>query len=231
MMVFLHRGGPTGDMGISAGDLEIGQVVHLNESGAPIDYLVVHQGIPSNLYDASCEGTWLLRKNIAENRAWDSGNSNVLETSDIQAYLNGEWMSRYDAKVAGAIKQVKIPYRGNGGSGGTNYAGAGGLSCKIFLLSVYEVGWAINTNQYFPVDGAALSYFQGTADTDAKRIAELDGSPTKWWLRSPYTSGSNGVWHVNSDGGYVSWFARNSCGVRPALILPYNFKFLKSEVP
>ena len=43
MMVFLHRGGPTGEVGISAGDLEIGQVVHLNESGVPIDYLVVHQ--------------------------------------------------------------------------------------------------------------------------------------------------------------------------------------------
>lgn len=231
-MVYVSRFFAPASSGISAGDLEVGKVVRLNEKGTPVDYLVVNQGIPedSPLYDASCEGTWLLRKDIAENRVWDSGNSNALETSDIQAYLNGDWLSRYDAKVAEAIKQVKIPYRQGGGSGGTDQTCANGLSCKIFLLSVYEVGWAINTNQYFPVDGAALSYFQGTAETDAKRIAELDGSPTKWWLRSPYTSGSNGVWHVNSDGGYVSWFARNSCGVRPVLILPYDFQFTKKEV-
>lgn len=42
--------------------------MRLNEKGTPVDYLVVNQGIPedSPLYDASCEGTWLLRKDISE---------------------------------------------------------------------------------------------------------------------------------------------------------------------
>ena len=179
-MIFLHRASAVSTE-IRAGDLEVGQEVLLHENGVPANYLVVHQGLPSDLYDASCEGTWLLRKDIAENRVWDSGNSNVLETSDIQAYLNGDWLAKYDAGVQSAIRQIKLPYRKNGGSGGTDQSGANGLSCKIFLLSGYEVGWTTSTNQYFPVDGAVLSYFQGTATTDAKRIAKLNGNAASLW--------------------------------------------------
>ena len=228
-MIFLHRASAVSTE-IRAGDLEVGQEVLLHENGVPANYLVVHQGLPSGLYDASCEGTWLLRKDIAENRVWDSGNSNVLEASDIQAYLNGDWLANYDAGVQSAIRQIKLPYRKNGGSGGTDQSGGNGLSCKIFLLSGYEVGWTTSTNQYFPVDGAVLHYFQGTATTDAKRIAKLNGSATHWWLRSPHTSNTTSVLFVNSNGNYYSVSASAAYGLRPVLILPYDFTFQESEV-
>ena len=210
----------------------IGQEVLINENGTPVTYIVVHQGRPSSLYDASCDGTWLLRKDIAENRAWDSGISNVLESSDIHSYLNNTWINRYDTDIRNAIKQVKIPYRQNGGSGGTDRNGANGLSCKIFLLSGKEVGWDSSDNQYFPNDGAKLAYFlDGTGSSaNSKRVAKLNGSATDWWLRSPYTNGTRSVWYVNSDGDYGGWGANNSCGVRPALVLPSTFVFLESEV-
>lgn len=213
--------------GTAAGDIDVGATVKINENGQPVEHIVVHQGLPSDIYDASCEGTWCLRKDIAENRVWDSGNSNVLETSDIHAYLNGDWMNRYDPDVAEAIKQVKIPYRQNGGSGGTDRNGANGLSCKIFLLSGKEVGWDSSDNQYFPNDGAKLSHFlDGTGSSaNNKRIANLNGSATNWWLRSPYTNLTNFVWAVRSNGNYDYWSANISYGVRPALILPYSFKF------
>ena len=213
--------------GTSAGDIDVGATVKINENGQAVDYLVVHQGLPSDIYDSSCEGTWCLRKDIAENRTWDSGNSNVLETSDIQTYLNGDWMNRYDPDVAEAIKQVKIPYRQGGGSGGTDRNGANGLSCKIFLLSGKEVGWDSSDNQYFPNDGAKLSYFlDGTGPSaNSKRVATLNGSATDWWLRSPGSGSIFGVWDVGSNGGYYSWDAGGSYGVRLALILPYSFKF------
>ena len=208
------------------GDYAVGGIVKLNENGSPLDYLVVHQGLPSSMYDASCDGTWLLRKDIAENRSWDSGSSNVLETSDIQSYLNGDWMNRYDPDVVQAIKQVKIPYRQNGGSGGTDRNGANGLSCKIFLLSGKEVGWDSSDNQYFPNDGAKLAYFlDGTGSSaNRKRVAKLNGSATDWWLRSPDTSGTDSVWNVYSSGDYNSWVANISIGSRPALILPSDFR-------
>lgn len=213
--------------GTSAGDIDVGATVKINENGQQVEHIVVHQGLPSDIYDASCEGTWCLRKDIAENRVWDSGNSNVLETSDIQAYLNGDWMNRYDPDVTEAIKQVKIPYRQGGGTGGTDQSGANGLSCKIFLLSGKEVGWDSSDNQYFPNDGAKLSYFLDGNGSSAnqKRVATLNGSATFWWLRSPYAGHTNVVWGVYSNGGCDYWGANISCGVRPTLILPYSFKF------
>lgn len=209
-----------------AGDYVVDDIVQLRENLVPVDYIVVHQGLPSSMYDASCDGTWLLRKDIAENRSWDSGNSNVLETSDIQAYLNGDWMNRYDPDVVQAIKQVKIPYRQNGGSDGTDRNGANGLSCKIFLLSGKEVGWDSSDNQHFPNDGAKLSYFlDGTGSSaNRKRVATLNGRATDWWLRSPNTNGTGSVWNVYSSGGYNSWPVNISRGMRPALVLPSDFR-------
>ena len=54
--------------GILASDLAVGSVVKLIENGVATEYLVVNQGIPgnSNLYDSSCNGTWLLRNGIKE---------------------------------------------------------------------------------------------------------------------------------------------------------------------
>lgn len=45
---------------------------------------------------------------------------------------------------------------------------------------------------------------------------------TPWacrWLRSPLTYGTNYVWSVYTDGGYLSRSASSSYGVRPALLL------------
>ena len=213
--------------GTAAGDIDVGATVKINENGQAVEHIVVHQGLPSDIYDASCEGTWCLRKDIAENRAWDSGNSNVLESSDIHSYLNNTWINRYDTDIRNAIKQVKIPYRQNGGYGGTDRNGANGLSCKIFLLSGKEVGWDSSDNQYFPNDGAKLSYFlDGTGSSaNQKRVATLNGSAARWRLRSPSTANTSFVWCVYSGGGYNNRDANNSYGIRPCIILPYSFKF------
>lgn len=215
--------------GIAAGTLAVGSTVKLMESGAAVEYLVVNQGIPSNsnLYDSSCDGTWLLRKDIHSNRQWHTGNVNKYETSAINTWLNGDFFNSLGSVEQATIKQVKIPYRHGGGSGGTNQSGANGLSCKIFLLGDYEVGFTTSNNGYFPVDGAKLSYFEvGTgASAEAKRIAYLNGSATKWWLRSPLTNSADNVWNVYHNGDYIGDYAKVSCGIRPALILPKTALF------
>ena len=207
---------------VALGTKSVGSIVKLKENGAAVNYIVVHQGRPSSSYDTSCDGTWLLRQDIAENRVWDSGNSNVLESSDIQSYLNGTWINRYDTDIRNAIKQVKIPYRQNGGSSGTDRNGANGLSCKIFLLSGREVGFTNNESSYFPNDGSKLDYFisGNTSSAQQRRVANLNGSATHWWLRSPSTRNTDDVWNVYSGGSGNYWDASNSCGVRPALVLP-----------
>lgn len=197
-------------------------IVKLNENGAAVNYVVVHQGRPSNSYDTSCDGTWILRQDIAENQVWDSGSSNVLESSDVHSYLNNTWINRYDTDIRNAIKQVKIPYRQNGGSSGTDLNGANGLSCKIFLLSGREVGFTNNESPHFPNDGAKLDYFisGNTFSAQKKRIAKLNGSDARWWLRSPYTGNEVYVWSCGFSGHHYEWDASDSYGVRPALVLP-----------
>lgn len=201
--------------------LAVGSSVYLNVGGVRKEFLVVHQGKPSSLYDESCNGTWLLMKDIYENRQWNSSNSNVYETSTVNTYLNGPFLGLFDSNIQGIIKQVKIPYR-KGGGNGTDQSGANGLSCKVFLLSGYEVGFTTSSSSYFPVDGAKLSYFEAGTGSSAlnKRVAYLNGSASVWWLRSPDTYYTSSVWRVFSSGSYGSYSASYSYGIRPALILP-----------
>lgn len=215
--------------GVLASSLAVGSTVKLMEGGTAVEYLVVNQGIPSNssLYDASCDGTWLLRKDIHSNRQWNTSNVNKYESSAINTWLNGDFFNSLGSAEQAAIKQVKIPYRKNGGSGGTDQSGVNGLLCKIFLLSGYEVGRTTSNSQYFPQDGAKLSYFESGTGTSAnnKRIANLNGSVDGWWLRSLNTNYTNYVFLVDSYGDYISNNADNSYGIRPALVLPGNALF------
>lgn len=201
----------------------VGSTVKLKVNGTAREFLIVHQGRPSTLYDSSCDGTWLLMKDIYENRQWHSSNSNSYKASTIHTYLNGTFLNLFEADIRAAIKQVKIPYV-NGTANSAVASGTNGLSCKIFLLSGYEMGWTQSDYQYFPVDGAKLSYFESGTGTSAnnKRIAKLNGSATYWWLRSPDTGNSGNAWHVNSSGDCNSDGCSSSYGVRPALVLPSN---------
>nr|DAY80559.1 MAG TPA: hypothetical protein [Caudoviricetes sp.] len=200
------------------GTLAVGSSVYLNVGGVRKEFLVVHQGLPSSMYDASCNGTWLLMKDCYENRAWNNSNVNKYETSDIHSYLNSTFLNLFDSDIKDAIKQVKIPYRQGGGSGGTDQSGANGLPCKVFLLSGPEAGLA--GASYIPNDGTKLDYFNANTKIDSKRIAYLSGTATAWWLRSPSTYSANYVLVVNSQGGYNDTYASNACGIRPALVLP-----------
>lgn len=207
--------------GTPLSELAEGTLIKILENGAPVEYMIVNQGNPdASMYDASCDGCWLLRKDIAETRVWDSTN-NDYQNSDIHAYLNGDWTSRYDAGILSQIKQVKIPYV-NGDGGSPVASGANGLSCKIFLLSGYELGWTTSDNSYFPHDGAKLSYFSSGTSNSAnnKRIANYNGSATNWWPRSPYSYSTKSVWVVVPSGGYKGWNFSSAYGVRPAFILP-----------
>lgn len=211
--------------GVLASSLAVGSTVKLMESGTAVEYLVVNQGIPSNssLYDSSCNGTWLLRKDIRTRAVWNA-NTNAYADSSINTWLHSTYFNSLGSVEQEVIKQVQIPYCvGNGGT--TINSGANGLSVKAFLLSGYEVGWTTATNQYFPIDGAVLDYFKGTAATDSKRSATYNGSAAIWWLRSPVSGGTSLVFYVRSAGGQSNESPSQSRGIRPAVILPSNALF------
>lgn len=210
---------------VALGTKAVGSTVKLNVNGAAREFLIVHQGKPSSIYDNSCDGTWLLMKDCYESRQWHSSNNNDYENSTIDSYLNSTFLNLFDANIRNAIKQVKIPYRKGAGYSTTVTSGASGLSVKIFLLSGYEVGWTTSDSSYFPADGAKLDYFLSGNGSSAqsKRVANLNGSAISWWLRSPCCSsggGSQVAFIVSSVGGWGRGVCSYSSGIRPALILP-----------
>ena len=196
----------------------VGSTVKLNENGAAVDYLVVHQGLPSSMYDESCNGTWLLRKDIYSEQAWSATSSGTYANSTINTYLNNTFKALFSPPIQAAIKRVKIPYY----AAGAIPSGANGLSTKIFLLCGFEVGFNQNVEQYFPVDGAKLSYFDVGTGTTAlnKRKANFNGAVYSWWLRTPRTQNVQNIYGVNQNGSYTFNGKTTTIGVRPAMIFP-----------
>ena len=199
----------------------IGSTIKLKVNGSAKDFIVVHQGKPSSVYDDSCNGTWLLMKDIYENRQWHSSNTNDYANSTIHSYLNSTFLNLFESNIKNAIKQVKLPYRKGSGTSTTVTSGSNGLSAKIFLLSATETSF--NFSSYMPSgEGAELAYFKGCADnsSDSKRVAYLNGSATVWWLRSPYCGYFYNALYVGSNGDWSYSLCSSSYGIRPALILP-----------
>ena len=192
---------------VKLGTKAVGSIVKIKVNGAAKDFIIVHQGLPSSAYDASCNGVWVVMKDIYTTSTF--GNNNSYKDSGIHTYLNGTFYNLIDSKIRAAIKQVKIPYTNSGIQSGAN-----GLSTKVFLLSGTEVGFS--NVSYMNTEGTKLAYF----DSASKRIAYNGSSAAIWWLRSPYASGGSYVWRVYTDGSNnYNWYS-GSYGVRPAFILP-----------
>ena len=204
------------------GDKAVGDIVKIKEDGVAVNYLIVHKGKPSDMYDDSCDGVWLLREKTHSNRVWhgtsESTSKNDYENSEIEDWLNSTFLNAIDEKIREAIKTVKIPYRKGSGTSKTVQSGANGLSCKVFLLSGYEVGYTQSDNEYLPIDGAKLSYFSD----NTSRIGYGSTNVAIWWLRSPHTFNAMGVFLVRTDGllGSISSSYLMNGAARPAFVLP-----------
>ena len=185
----------------------VGSIVKIKVNGAAKDFIIVHQGLPSSAYDASCNGVWVVMKDIYTTSTF--GNNNSYKDSSIHSYLNSTFYNLIDSQIRAVIKQVKIPYTNSGVQSGAN-----GLSTKVFLLSGTEVGFS--GVSYMNTEGAKLSYF----DSASKRVAYNGSSAAGWWLRSPYTNVSRSVWSVESDGSGGHWGCSSAYGGRPAFVLP-----------
>ena len=114
----------------------VGSTVKCKVNGTYYDFIVVHQGNPkTSLYDSSCNGTWLLMKNLYTMMKWaNSGASLVYRDSPIRSYLDGTFLNAIESAVRGLIKQVKIPYYTSMNNwGGILSSGSSGLSVKVFF--------------------------------------------------------------------------------------------------
>ena len=197
-------------------DAQNGKIINLPYNGVMIPHRVVHIGNPDpELYDASCDGVWLLRDGMLEEGQWKGNptsgdvplsNSNIISNMEEDA-------DNYDISVKNQIKQVKIPWS----TLTTLYTQSNGLSVKLFPLSSIEVG--AGTSHPGLVDSATLDYF--SENSQENRAINL-----YYWLRTPYILDSANVLNVclitptgvmgNTAVNYTHYY-------RPCLILPTTF--------
>ena len=206
--------------GTPISDLAVGDSVYMNVDGVSTEFLVVHQGRPSTTYDSSCNGTWLLMKDIYIKQSWYTSNNNNYSGSTVHTYLNNTFAGLLDSDIKNIIKQVKIPYTNGKGTSGTLATGSSGLSTKIFLLSRNETGAKNLDSGVANQEGTALNYFVGSDGSLERRIAYFDGTATGWYTRSPYIGNDTQACYVSQTGQSLMTYTRNQQGIRPALILP-----------
>lgn len=207
-------------------DLPVGSLLKINESGVPQQYIIVNQGNPdASIYDASCNGTWVLREEIYNNQVLDYGTGYDYSTFPINTYFNTTFKDLLNVSP----KLVKIPWA-DGHDPSVIHTGGDGLSVYAFLLSGYEVGYTQQASTYIPIDGIKLSYFGYFTDESSYdgRVAYLNGTATEWWLRSRYLVGSN-FWYIQTNGQMGKKSTAFSLGIRPAMIL--NSTALVSSSP
>lgn len=203
--------------GVPISNYSVGNTVYLNENGVKQEYIVINIGSPSTVwYGSSSDGVWLIRKDIYENRQWNSdGAGNKYNTSSIHTYLNETFFGLFDVDIQQSINQIKIPYwKGTAGSDGVYY-GENGLSTKVFLLSATETGLDGDEILY---EGKNLSFFNSLS----RRIAKFNGTASDWYLRTPNYSGYNGVNKIGANGMLTTSAYTNLFGIRPALVLSHT---------
>ena len=206
---------------VTLGNISVGGSVFLVVKGVPTEFIVVHQGLPSSVYDSSCDGTWVLAKDIYTLRPYDS-TDNDYANSDIHAWLNGTFYGQLDSDTQSVVLQAKIPYI-KGVSTSESAAlmtGANGLSSKVFLLSNSEISssYASTIASGTVKQGSILNYF--SADTNTLRIAYYDGAASFWWLRGPYGNYAESAAIVQDTGSpKKNLKVYNDYGIRPAMIL------------
>lgn len=202
-------------MATRLGDMAVGSTVKIKVNGTLTDFLIVQQGNPnSTIYDASCNGTWVLMNALYILQKWDSRHDDYA-SSDISDYLRNSFFNLLEPGCRSAIKSVKIPYVDNE----TVHDGANGLPVTVFLLSASELGWT-SSNMSVYKDGSRLSRFPNDGQSST-RVAYYKGSPRYYWTRSKARDYSNGIVIVTSDGGHeVKAVYADNVGVRPAFILP-----------
>lgn len=195
------------------GNKPVGEKVFFDVNNIRTEWIIVHQGLPGDMYDASCFGTWLLCNSTRFTGSYKSSGTGYAN-SDLQIYLEDTFFRMINADIKPLIKRVRIPYMGTKSFPMEEYRkeGADGLATKVFPLSITELNGTLDSAYE---EGAALSYFR--TEATARR---------KWsrpyWTRTPTSKGwtPSQAAYVTADGAFKSTSAKSNYSYRPALVLP-----------
>lgn len=194
------------------GDLPVGSFVVLpREESEELKwsvYTIVHQGKPSDDYDESCNGTWLLDPWLNTGGDWGFGSDYAAATAEYLVHITlSNWCSGFTSEVQSGIREVKIPYHvGKCSASACTHEiryGSEGLTAKCFFLSSNEINSPIEGAANF---GSVLDYFNVTGDTLKMRLKAYERNSSyagginfeEWLTRTP--AGANSVVSVKPAG-------------------------------
>lgn len=190
-------------MNQTLGDIAEGTLLKVKENESLVEVIVLQHGFP----ESNNDGNTLVSRNECVTKM-KLGRLSTYPNGDIDTWLNSEYLERINESLRNQIETVGITCY-------TSRTESEVIERKVFLLSYTEVGFSGSSDAM--VEGSPISYFDG----DSKRIANYNGSPVEWLLRTE-RQGYLGAFIVTKTGD--SYFTNNSTlhGVRPAFVLPNN---------
>ena len=227
MSVFLkRRGSPKTPIKTKlASEYSVGESVYLSLNGEDVEFLVVHQGNPDeSIYDSSCDGTWLLMKNVYINKRFTTSTTGNFDyefqntyheiASNIKSYIENDLYSLFTEDVTSMIKCVNIPINSN--------HGLRNIAVTLFILSATELGF---TTEDYP-SGCQLDLFK-SGNNDYRKSSDRtrdDDITYGYWTRNPRNDKSSGssyeALYVDTEGSLdSSTGSRSSYSARPAMII------------
>lgn len=159
------------------GELPVGTIVYMNVDGTRTPYIVVHQGNPdTSAYGASCNGTWVLMRDIYSLTRWQ--NRQNTRYDEESSCLVRQLAQAFPSKLETVIQNNLIPLK---------------------LLNIYSFQ-DISGDKVFPLTSDDLSNMDYFSDgVISKRIAKYNGVSTGYWLRDPDSSGDS-IKYVTASG-------------------------------
>lgn len=201
MGMFLRRGRLT-----RLSDLPPGHIIKLRENGIPAKFYLVKHDYEPELNGAG--RTLVVRKDCYTSMAFSTDSKIIdLAGSDIDNWLNGEYIGLFDSRVQAKMGITKFYYAANGAVKST-------LERKAFLLSAMEFG---RLDIYG--DGSTLP-----ADMiELLSIAQFDGVAVNQWTRTLNNSHVGYIYFLDVRGKLDDTSRTKLEGARPCFTLPADF--------
>lgn len=197
------------------GQYSVGSTIKMDINGNKRVWRIAYKGNPNpDVYDASCNGVWLVLNTIYSTRA--NGSDCQYADGAIDTYLNSTFLGRIDkgGNAAKYIKEVKIPYTKKQKNGSWKVQiKENGLSRKVFLPSIFELGGAESLSPY--KDGSKLGYYDGSAAT---LTLNQSGTPAPWRTRT-VTSDAQSEFSIDANGTITTCSPTDVIGVVPCVIM------------
>lgn len=184
-------------------------IIYLKEKDEYRPYIVA-----TDDYDGK---TLLVRKELLSEEMRISEYIAYYGDSEIDSYLNGEFIDNLPEETKNIIVDSEIEIRSKDSVGEDNYD-TEYINRKVFLLSATELG--CKEAGVMASEGKPLKYFQAYENCYA--TPEDSEQKASWWTRSAYFTNVSCVCAVSPKGqvGYTNAFDDN--GIRPAFCVEGN---------